>query len=101
MHTLNYVWKMKYFDWSLEKNEELKIERQVMFEDVVFAIAHDALLDTIEHPNQTKYPNQRIFVVNINDYVHLVPFVEDENIIFLKTIIPSRKMTKKYLGEKS
>ena len=92
---------MKYYDWDLEKNEELKTERKVMFEDVVFAITHGALLDTIEHPNKNRYPNQRIFIVDINDYVYLVPFVEDENIIFLKTIIPSRKMTKKYLGEKS
>ncbi len=60
-----------------------------------------SLLDTIEHPNKKKYQNQRIFIVEINDYAYLVPFVEDERIIFLKTIIPSRKMTKKYLGGKS
>lgn len=88
---------MKYFDWSLAKNEQLKAERQVAFEDVVLAISHGGLLDIIEHPNKKKYPGQTVFIVKINDYVYLVPFVEDEKIIFLKTIIPSRKMTKKYL----
>jgi hypothetical protein len=99
-HTLYYVWIMKYYDWSLTKNEQLKTERQVLFEDVVLAITSGDLLDTIEHPNKKKYPNQKIFIVKINDYVYLVPFVEDENIIFLKTIIPSRKMIQKYLGKK-
>jgi len=57
------------------------------------------LLDTIQHPNHEKYPNQRIFIVEIDRYVYLVPFVEDDTEFFLKTIIPSRKMTKQYLGE--
>lgn len=90
---------MKYFDWSPTKNEQLKTERNVLFEDIVFAIEHGELLDIIEHPNKKKYPNQKIFIVKINNYVYLVPFVEDENIIFLKTIIPSRKMTLEYLGQ--
>lgn len=85
----------------MSKNEELRQERQVTFEEVVFYIMHGGLLDTIEHPHPGKYPNQRILVVNIRDYVYLVPFVETEDSIFLKTIIPSRKMTKKYLGGKS
>jgi hypothetical protein len=84
---------MKYFEWNIEKNEELKVVRDVMFEDVLLSIMHGALLDTVEHPNKKKYPNQKIFIVNVNDYAYLVPFVEEE-----KTIIPSRKMTKKYLG---
>jgi uncharacterized DUF497 family protein len=92
---------MKLLDWSIEKNEELKTERGVTFEDFVFCMTHGGLLDTIEHPNKEKYQNQRIFIVEINDYAYLVPFIEDERIIFLKTIIPSRKMTKKYLGGKS
>lgn len=89
---------MKFFDWNNDKNEELKVQRGVTFEDVVYCITHGHLLDTIEHPNKNRYPNQRVFIVNIDDYAYLVPFVEDENFIFLKTIIPSRKMTKKYLG---
>jgi len=91
---------VKYFDWSEEKNEELIEERGISFEEVVFWIMQEGLLDIIEHPNKNQYPNQRIFIVNIEGYVCLVPFVEDDEIIFLKTIIPSRKMTKKYLGEK-
>ena len=92
---------MKYFDWNIEKNEEIIKERGISFEEIVFSIMHDGLLDVIEHPNKTKYSNQKIFIVNIDEYVYLVPFVEDEHTIFLKTIIPSRKMTKKYLGDKN
>ncbi len=91
---------MKYFEWDVEKNEELKEERKITFEEAVFSLMHGGLLDTIEHPNPHKHPNQRIFIINIEDYVYLVPFVETEECIFLKTIIPSRKMTKKYLGDK-
>ena len=90
---------MKYFDWNNEKNEELIKDRGVSFEEVVFCIMHDGLLDIIEHPNKVKYPDQNIFIVNIDNYVYLVPFVEDDEVVFLKTIIPSRKMTKIYLGD--
>ena len=89
---------MKLFDWSLRKNEELKTQRQISFEDIVFSISRDGLLDILEHPNQKVYPGQRIFIVNVDDYAYIVPFIEDETTIFLKTIIPSRKMTRKYLG---
>jgi hypothetical protein len=88
---------MKYFSWSEEKNEILKTERQVSFEDVVFYIEQGYLLDVLEHPNQEKYKGQKMFVVQIEDYVYLVPFIEDDHEIFLKTIIPSRKATKNYL----
>ena len=91
---------MKYIDWNDEKNEELIKERGVSFEEVVFCIMHDGLLDIVENSNKSKYPNQKLFIVEIDEYVYLVPFVEDERLIFLKTIIPSRKMTKKYLGDK-
>ncbi|MCK6583958.1 MAG: BrnT family toxin [Anaerolineales bacterium] len=88
---------MKYFSWNDEKNEILREERQVSFEDVVFYIEQGFLLDVLEHPNQEKYKGQKIFVVQMDDYVYLVPFIEDDREIFLKTIIPSRKATKKYL----
>ena len=88
---------MKYFSWNEEKNELLKSERQVAFEDIVFYIEMGFLLDVLEHPNQEKYKGQKIFVVQIDDYVYLVPFMEDHREVFLKTIIPSRKATKKYL----
>lgn len=88
---------MKFYQWNEEKNIILKIERDLGFEDVVDAIESGNLLDRINHPNSKRYPNQKIFVVNIRNYVYLVPFVEDEQRVFLKTIIPSRKATKKYL----
>jgi uncharacterized DUF497 family protein len=88
---------VKYFSWNDEKNELLKEERQISFEDVVFYIEQGFLLDVLEHPNQEKYQGQKIFVLQIDEYAYLVPFVEDEREIFLKTIIPSRKATRKYL----
>ena len=88
---------MKYFSWSEEKNELLKVERQVSFEDVVFYIEMGFLLDVLENPNQEKYKGQKMFVVQIEDYAYLVPFIENDHEVFLKTIIPSRKATKNYL----
>lgn len=90
---------MKRYDWNQEKNEWLRIERGISFENIIYHLDHDGLLDAIEHPNKKQYPNQRIFIINVEGYVYLVPFVETEDTIFLKTIIPSRKMTKLYLGE--
>jgi uncharacterized DUF497 family protein len=89
---------MKYFDWDEAKNDILKKERNISFEIIVIQIVVGKLLDVLEHPNQKKYKNQKLFVVEYEGYVYLVPFVEDEEKIFLKTIIPSRKATKKYLG---
>jgi uncharacterized DUF497 family protein len=88
---------VKTFVWNNEKNDLLKAERQVTFEEVILCIEMGFLLDVLEHPNQEKYEGQKIFVVQIDDYVYLVPFVENEREVFLKTIIPSRKATKKYL----
>lgn len=90
---------MKQFRWNEEKNSKLKEERSVSFEDVVNAINNGDLLDVIEHYNKNKYPNQLIFIVKLRNYVYIIPFVENESAIFLKTIIPSRKMKKKYLGD--
>lgn len=89
---------MKPYDWNDEKNEWLRQERGITFEDIVFHLAQGGLLDTIEHPNRRQYPGQRVFIVNVEGYACLVPFVENDERIFLKTIIPSRKMTKQYLG---
>jgi uncharacterized DUF497 family protein len=91
---------MKRFNWSPEKNQQLINERGVSFEDVVFYLLQGNVLDDVSHPNADKYPGQRIFVLDIDDYVHLVPYVESAEEIFLKTIIPSRKATKEYLGER-
>lgn len=90
---------MKPINWSTEKNIRLKLERGVSFEEVLAAMAHGALLDVVVHPNKEQYPNQRMYVVRIRGYAYLVPFVETDKEIFLKTIIPSRVATRKYLPE--
>jgi len=92
---------VKYFAWEDAKNEKLKAERGIGFEEIVFLIERGDLLDVLEHPNQERYGGQRIFVVQRDDYVYLVPFVEDDRLVFLRTIIPSRKATKHYLGSEA
>ncbi len=87
---------MKSFRWSHEENAQLKRQRGVSFEDVTLAIEAGGLLDVVEHPNPERYPRQAIFVVVISGYVYLVPFVEESEYVFLKTIIPSRKATREY-----
>ncbi len=89
---------MKSISWSPEKNALLKAQRGVSFEDVVFHIMAGDILDTFDHPNQMRYPGQQVHVVAIENYVYLIPFVESEEEVFLKTVIPSRKATKTYLG---
>jgi hypothetical protein len=87
---------MKPFAWSREKNAQLIVVRQLSFEAVVAAIESGELLDVLEHPNPERYPGQRILVVRIAGYVHLVPYVETDHHLFLKTIIPSRKANQRY-----
>ncbi len=89
---------MKALRWSPEKNEILKADRGISFERVVVAIEGGGLLDILAHPNQDRYPKQRVLVVACDNYVYLVPFVEEEDYFFLKTVIPSRKATRDYLG---
>ena len=88
---------MKYFSWSPEKNRLLQKTRGISFEEIIFHVEKGDVLDILEHPNQEKYSGQRIMVVNVEGYAYLVPFVEDDPEVFLKTIIPSRKATD-YLG---
>ena len=90
---------MKYFAWNDKKNATLIRERGISFEEIVFHIEGGDLLDVLEHPNQDRYANQRVFFVNVEGYAYLVPFVEDDQEVFLKTIIPSRKATRDYLGD--
>jgi len=92
---------MDHYKWDKEKNEKLKIKRDLSFEQVTMHIERGDVLDIVAHPNQEKYPNQQLLVIEINDYAYLVPFVENENGKFLKTIIPSRKATRDYLGGKN
>ena len=91
---------MNIFRWDNEKNELLKSTRGVCSEQVVLLMEKGEVLDTIEHPNQERYPGQKIAVVMIDTYVYLVPYAEHNEEIFLKTIIPSRKATNKYMREK-
>jgi hypothetical protein len=97
-HTVSYDHAMKPFSWSTSKNERLKAERQISFDEIVVAIEEGGVLDVLAHSNSARYPNQRILVVRFAGYVYLVPYVEDAECYFLKTVIPSRKATRDYLG---
>ena len=92
---------MKTFKWNTEKNEILAKERGITFEEIVQRIGSGAKVTEMDHPNKNKYPNQKIMIVDVDGYAYLVPFVTNKNEYFLKTIIPSRKATKKYLGGKN
>ena len=90
---------MKPFRWRPEKNEAVKAERGISFESIVVSIEAGGLLDILVHQNQAKYPRQRVLVVACDNYVYLVPFVEEEDYFFLKTVIPNRKATRDYLNQ--
>jgi uncharacterized DUF497 family protein len=91
---------MKPFRWSVEKNALLQQERGLSFEQITVAVESGGLLDIVAHPNAERYPRQRIMVVVIDDYAYLVPYVEEEDHLFLKTIIPSRKATREFIAAK-
>lgn len=88
---------MEFYTWNPLKNEQLKKERGICFEDIVLRIHLGNVLGIVENPNYKKYPNQMIMLIDVDGYVYLVPFIIREDGIFLKTIYPSRKFTKKYL----
>jgi len=90
---------VKIFNWDNDKNEKLRVERGVSFEQVVFCIETEQLLDIIEHPNKKKYKGQKMYVVKIDDYAYIVPFIDKNSERFLKTVFPSRKYTKLYLKQ--
>ena len=85
------------FDWSDEKDQFLRKERGIGFQDIVFHLDQGDLVAIAEHPNKEKYPNQMIMYVQVDDYIYMVPYVQSGDLKFLKTIIPSRKATKKFL----
>jgi hypothetical protein len=89
---------MKSIIWEIHKNELLKKTRNVCFEDIVYHIENGHITDIIDNPDQEKYTEQKLFLIEINNYIYMVPFDETDEHYLLKTIIPSRKMTKKYLG---
>ena len=87
------------FDWDPEKNKILKQRRDISFEEIVICILENKIKAVLENPNKKKYPNQKIYLIGHKNYIYVVPFVKKgENEIFLKTIYPSRKYTKEYLG---
>ena len=88
---------MSQFDWDQEKSQQLQDVRGVSFEDVIFHILNGDVLDIIRHPNKERYPSQLMIVLDIEDYIYLVPYVKVRGTRFLKTIIPSRKATRDYL----
>jgi len=88
------------YKWNEDKNTILKSTRGVSFDDVLRILLSDGVLDNYKHPQSDKYPNQYIYVVSINNYIHYVPYVIDTNYIFLKNIIPSRKLNKQYKKDK-
>jgi len=92
---------MKPFRWPPDKNDLLKQERGVSFEDITVAVEAGGLLETVQHQNPAKYPRQKIMVVEVAGYAFLVPFVEEEAHFFLKTIIPSRKATRDFIAKES
>lgn len=87
---------MKTYRWSEKKNEQLKRSRGISFEDVVLALESGGLLDVLAHPNPRRYPNQKVFIVAVMEYVYLIPHVEEPDHVFLKTVIPSRKAARDY-----
>jgi hypothetical protein len=97
-HTSRYTVAVKPFRWNPDKNERLKAERNISFEEIVLAVEEGGLKDILVHPNQRRYPGQVVFVVAYRGYAYLVPSVEEGGHYFLKTIIPSRKAARDYLG---
>ncbi len=90
---------MRSFNWEPEKNEMLKKKRGISFEHVVFAIENDQLLDVLEHPNPEKYKGQKLYVVEIENYAYIVPYIDHGDERTLKMIFPSRKYTRLYLDK--
>ena len=87
------------YNWSDQKNELLKEQRGISFEEIVILLPENKLVDVLDHPNKAKYPNQYLYLINLNEYIYVVPFVKnvEKKEIFLETIFPSRDYTKKYL----
>lgn len=88
------------FDWNPEKNEWLKENRSISFEEIAFLLSNGILWKRTKHPNQKEYSNQEVFLIPIDNYIYFVPFVIEGDTIFLKTAFPQRKATKDYLKEK-
>ncbi len=92
---------MKVINWNEEKNKKLKLVREISFEDIMGAVGNGNFFTIKKHPNQEKYLNQQQLIIEIDNYIYVVPFVENDEEIFLKTIYKSRKYTKEYLGDRA
>ena len=92
--------KVMKFEWNSEKNEWLKKERGISFERIIFHLSQGDLWKIADHPDQERYPGQKIYFVIVENYICMVPYVKEKDHIFLKTIIPSRKATRDYEKEK-
>lgn len=88
---------MKPVKYDEVKNNWLKEKRGISFEEIIKAITKGEIVTIINNPNRKKYPTQKIYLIKLKNYIYSVPFVEEKEYFFLKTIIPSRKQTKKYL----
>ena len=86
------------YKWSEEKNKILLSQRGISFDDVIREIENNGIIDHYKHPNKEKYPNQYIYVISLRDYIYYVPYIKTDDYTFLKNIIPSRKLNKKYKG---
>lgn len=93
---MSYNKIVENFDWNIEKNKKLQKERGINFEQAVQAILSNDLIKIEKNPSK-KHPNQLMYIIKINNYCYLVPFIKQKDKIFLKTVIPSRKATKKYI----
>ena len=100
MPTTPYLLSMRIFEWNAEKNEVLAKERGITFEEIVGRIESGATVVETDHPNKKKYPYQKILIVDLDGYAYMVPYVQNGDACFLKTIIPSRKATRRHLGDK-
>ena len=87
------------YEWNPEKNESLKRERHISFEQIVFHLSQGDVWKTADHPDQKQYPGQKLYFVNVEGYIHIVPHVVEDEYVFLKTIIPSRKATRDFQKE--
>lgn len=93
-----YIYIMGKIRWDLSKNQKLKTERGISFEEILVCIENHQVLAIIQNPNK-KYKRQKVFIIGLNNYIYYVPFIEEGEDMFLKTIIPSRKLTKEYLNQ--
>jgi hypothetical protein len=86
------------YNFAADKNQQLIAQRGIGFEEIIAALQTDKLLEVIKHHNFLKYPGQQVYIVEVRNYIYVVPFVEKApREFFLKTIFPSRKLTKQYL----